>query len=1012
MAAFFFKPHISASFKIWLVVLGFAVWVSAGSARAEQITNGMVTVRFDTDSGVWSVLNARTGEVVLEQAKIQLNQTMLDSDLWTYRVLHQQAQDCFGQADTMLVQADSPGQPTLGLEFRLYPGQTFVSFRLTLENRSDEPYRIKQWTPMQGARLFHNQPETSELYVLDGYSGAGPNHVSQTERRFSPNNAVVVLKTPDHLRSAVLGGLSYQDFAKYCLVGDPPERPARAERLAELLNPGEQLLDYLNCGKSEHDRTVPDGPKIIRQQGDDFAFPLTVLKVETDCLEVAFHKKEVVYDLLDLDPDQRYMVGITWWDYDHNARVQTVLARAEGREDVELLAQHRLPAWEGLQQLPESWLCPLPPESYSDRSLQLVVRQDLPELNAVVSEVWLVQLAPGTPPSSEPRLETLLLLDEAPLSTADLNLHLYAEDPVGKLVLPGQHYQADDWFYLDLFGEDPFQALEDYGRCLRTATAAAPNIYDFPTVCLWYAMHHVYGGGPAQNNSVGAVQEMERIADSGFLRYSRAAVRLVPDTYDHNNQQGWWDDEHWQKYGWQPYMFRTMEEFFPGFHYQQPYETSRKWAAAVTERGGLPFTYIQTGIVSRDYAETFPDHMVFNASSSNHYDYTDPGFVKHIQSVWRNLQQAGVRGVMFDYPETGWVTGGGFEDPTATTAAAYRRIFELARQGLGTGAWLHERNVGDQPFVDVTAGVVDSQRIWGDTDHASMDMYTRCGLRWYKNRLVYTYDMDSKSLAKTVPANRDGVRQMLTMVYVTGGRFLLGQSFAKLTEENLWDLSRIFPMHTTAQSARPIDAFTGRAHPLVYDFPVNPDWHQVTLLNPHNESTTTLRVSLADTAFDGGLSLKANEFYLIYDFWNDRFLDRLPGNAVLEQTLRPGEARMLACHRDPGHPRFISTNRHIMQGYLELSDTVWDSQQQRYRGTAQVVAGEPLEIVLWTDQFEPVEAVAEGALAWLSAEQTGDSLAKLVLLADCSRTVDWSVSFRPTGESGPGLDRPANREGN
>jgi len=82
------------------------------------------------------------------------------------------------------------------------------------------------------------------------------------------------------------------------------------------------------------------------------------------------------------------------------------------------------------------------------------------------------------------------------------------------------------------------------------------------------------------------------------------------------------------------------------------------------------------------------------------------------------------------------------------------------------------------------------------------------GLRWYKNRVVVNYDMDSKSLLNTTPAeHNDGLRSMLTMSYVASARFILGNSFSELSADQLHDMSRTFPYHTTAQSARPIDAF-------------------------------------------------------------------------------------------------------------------------------------------------------------------------------------------------------------
>ena len=42
----------------------------------------------------------------------------------------------------------------------------------------------------------------------------------------------------------------------------------------------------------------------------------------------------------------------------------------------------------------------------------------------------------------------------------------------------------------------------------------------------------------------------------------------------------------------------------------------------------------------------------------------------------------------------------------------------------------------------------------------------------------------------------------------------------------------------------------------------------------------------------------------------------LAGKDEMKQDLRPGETRVMAVHEVQNNPQFISTNRHIMQGFL------------------------------------------------------------------------------------------------
>ena len=577
----------------------------------------------------------------------------------------------------------------------------------------------------------------------------------------------------------------------------------------------------------------------------------------------------------------------------------------------------------------------------------------------------------------------------------DLMAGVSCWDPVGKLVDPGASYLPDDRCYVDFSTANPFEALEQYGLSVRAAQKVKLMINDFPTVDGWYVANPSYGGGPEQNNTAGMIAQMDAVIKSGFLRYSKVAVRLVPDDYGANNEQGWWDDAHWQKYG----------------HYVKPYETTKKWGQAVIERGGIPLIYSQTSANCRDFIAAHPDWYLFNDTNrlfdekgnfsyKSALDFTDPGLKAHLREVYQNMRNGGLAGLMFDYPEDKFRLDGGFEDKYSTSAAAYRTIFELPKTILGPDSYIDERNVWAQPsgrgcFMDVTAGLVDSQRVWGDTDVASPEMYSRCGHRWYKNRVIFTYDMDSKNLFKVLPNNRDGLRQLLTMAYVASPRLVLATSFSKMTSEQLHDLSRIYPIHATPRSARPLDAFTrDDGIPRVYDYAVDTTWHQLAFYNPDAKANATIGVDLGQNSSFGGMGLSSRKSYYVYDFWNDTFLGKFPGNGRLEQSLRPGEVRMMSVHEVTKHPQFISSNRHVMQGYVDVLTTGWNPATRKLAGTSKVVGGETYKLVIAANGRKPVSCSAQGARAEIQMiNHESDGIALLSIDKTENGTVDWSVSF-------------------
>ena len=569
----------------------------------------------------------------------------------------------------------------------------------------------------------------------------------------------------------------------------------------------------------------------------------------------------------------------------------------------------------------------------------------------------------------------------------DGRIGMRAEDPVGRLVDPGETYFSDDTFYLDVTQPDPFIALETYGLAMRAANHARPNTYDFPTLCGW-AVGALSGLGDI-NNSVALVSELEMGQKAGITKYTKVAIRLEPDTYcykDGNTEQGWWDDAHWSKYG----------------HLLAPYETFAKWCAALKERDGIPFTYFQVGLPSDDYARAFPGHMLFNDISRlqvkhpHHqplvtYDYTDPDFRKHVLETWRRLKNDGMTGIKFDYPETGWRPEGGFENKYATTAFAYREVFRLCREGLGPEAFIHERNLGEtgRPMLDVTAGLVDMQRVWGDSNEYVPGMVTTCGLRWYKNRVVFNYYPDSKAVHNRTPKVR---QSLLTMIFLTSGRLELATSFRLFTPEILHDVTRIYPLYREPRSARPLDAFTGGANPRVYDLELTPDWHQVALFNPDTASASKVSVALSGEHVAGAIGLDPAASYYVYEFWSDSLVGRFSGTAKVEKLLGPTHCAMLSIRKVQPNPQVLSTNRHVLQGWVDLADVKWDAGGHILSGVARVIGGEPFKIVAAGNGSTATRATATGGRVKRIRNRT-DGLVEIILERPDNGDVSWEIKY-------------------
>jgi hypothetical protein len=581
----------------------------------------------------------------------------------------------------------------------------------------------------------------------------------------------------------------------------------------------------------------------------------------------------------------------------------------------------------------------------------------------------------------------------------------YSEDPIGRLIDEDQTWLAHDTLYIDVHTRDPFEALERYGIAMRAANHASPNIYDFPVLCGWSV--GALSKLPNVNNSAKLIDELNHANNSGITKYTPVSLRLEPDKYHFDTEQGWWDDE----------RFRLHK------HLVEPYDTMAKWCTAMRAGGGIPYTYMQLGMPSDDFARQFPQWMLFNDSSEvdkftpgkilknykgpgknlkprhpHHqpyvtYDYTDKEFQAHFLKVWKKIAADGVRGVKVDYPDTSWRPEGGFDDRYSTTNAAYRIPYQLLREAFGKDGFIDERNLdgageSTRPCLEVTAGIVDTQRTWTDSKDYEPAMISISGLRWYKNRSVFQYYPDTKAVHGISP----GIRQsMLTMVFLTSGRLDLATSFSFFTPEITRDVSRTYPHYSEPKSARPLDAFTGVKDPQVYDLELTPDWHQITFYNTGKERAA-ISTAMSGQCVDNAIGLDPSAEYHAYDFWSDTYLGKISGKARLEREIEPNHCAMISVRKAQAHPQVVSTDRHILQGWVDLTDIRWDSASKTLSGTAHVIGGDPFKISIAHNGAKPLEAQATGGDAKLEA-QAAPGLGALVLTAKQNTDIKWTLRY-------------------
>ena len=960
------------------------------SSTFVSIENEFIRVKYDLNKGVYTAYDKVRDVEAISEITTQVNDfNSADSGVKnSYKILP--VNENLGKGAVLMIMSNKTNCPEQLLAIKLYQGKQFIVLRSGIKNTLNESYVLKSFFSITNASIFKWVDLKENFNLLDGEGGGVQTFIHKDPFLLTQNNFILNCGNKENRYTLVVGGLTYNEFEKFAFITDGYERKMELAALAKKT----QIMDYVDVGNVNYWKKS----KHFNIDKSDKIFNINYTNGFTEAKTVIYDKKELKIGLKNLDLTKTYTLGFVWGSYDSDI-IQSVHLQANDKF-IELIPLTRL---SNLQESgdPQLFLTEISPEMMKDGLPTILIKKNSGS-NCLLNELVLFE---GKVPVD--LLKTPLSAKKTtPNRFENIKFNLFSEDPVGKLVEPGDTYfPAKDEFYVDFSTVNPIESAENYANAVKIAQNVKLNYYYFPTIDLWYSMQPSYGGSNREkraiNDTPGAIDEMKRVKDAGWMKYTKMGIRLVPDCYDENNENGWWDDKHWQMYG--SGVERSQESVgmgLPGGHYRKPYETSKKWAKAIIDLGGLPLFYMQTGLRSNDYCEQFPSHMLhnqsyyvvenqFDRSNKNFgtYDFTDKGFSAHLKKVYKNLSSAGILGIMYDYPYTAWAHYGGMDDKYSTTAGMYRRVFELSSNGMGRAAYIQERNLSRGS--DINVGLIESQRTWSDNDKINSEMIMRTGLRWYKNRIIFNYDMDAKSLTKASPSDsNDGINKLLTMSYISASRLLLGESFALLNSNTVHRLSHIFPYHQSSQSARPIDAFSSD-YPRVYDFEVNKKWHQLTFFNEDDFQPKTISIDLSGEVGFGGMGLDKSSFYYIYDFWNNQLIGTFKGDTVLTQKLRKGEARMMSVHQKEDYPQVISTDRHLMQGFIELSDVKWIKNQ--LCGISEMVEREPMKIIIATNGYE-LKKIKTSSGTFLS-KPLSNGLLELTLKTDKKEKIKWKIEF-------------------
>jgi len=287
---------------------------------------------------------------------------------------------------------------------------------------------------------------------------------------------------------------------------------------------------------------------------------------------------------------------------------------------------------------------------------------------------------------------------------------------------------------------------------------------------------------------------------------------------------------------------------------------------------------------------------------------------------------------------------------------AYRLSMEALRRGVGPDRVMLACQ-GTYTGPDVT--VADATRIGGDLvvfpDPPNWRSYVtqaRVTLaRLFTNNLIWYNDPDTLKVGE--PATLDVARIATTVVALPGQLTFLSDKLGELPAERMRLLQQALPVC----DVHPLDLWPIPDLKPVWDLKIRrpfASWDVVSVFN-WEDSAHDYRLSMAD------LGLDPHKDYLVYEFWSRKLLGVRRG--AVELSAGPRSNLLLALHEAQHRPQFVSTDRHISQGGVELAGLTWSEASATLEVQLELVESDALTFTVYVPEpFELANTSADGAV--------------------------------------------------
>jgi hypothetical protein len=388
-------------------------------------------------------------------------------------------------------------------------------------------------------------------------------------------------------------------------------------------------------------------------------------------------------------------------------------------------------------------------------------------------------------------------------------------------------------------------------------------------------------------------------------------------------------------------------------------------------------------------------------------DITHPGAQKWLHDLVDTIvNDWGYEMIKIDFVAWSLLAAEQFHDPTMSAADAYRKGMEIMRRAAGDKCHILECGPGA-----ITTGLIDSMRIEVDVNYgfreAAWSTYfthpagsaSAAAKRYYFHKRTWVNDADHVCMDLLTDAQSEAAA---TLIAMSGGNMFSGDRLTQLEPSKLEILKKITP--SLGEAAVPVDLFD---HDMQYAFAMQVErpfgrWTLFAVFNPSLTDAVTRSFPRER------LGLLPERTYIAFDFWKQQLVGEVHGRE-LAVTVQPGSVTLLALHERSGRPQFISTDRHVSQGALEIENLHWDESTKTLSGTSVGPAHSAHQVFVYVP--DALDWTWDGSALFrdhgaYSLKLVDRHLIRVHVRFDASGKVRWAVRYGDFAVQGGGQHSP------